>query len=191
MRDSRSPKSKPQGTSAQPTDENVCAGHALGFPLRSELGFLPIENITLDVFRCVCDVYATGSAQPWEIAMKISEERLGAGEGPMLVALVTALLRALRIERKLGFSYLSIGCQHVSPDELAVTGLLKSARAHDDAGMARGIALALDNAEVSARTAFAVRSLASLQSHHVATDAEADTAPHDFESQTVQAVYLH
>jgi hypothetical protein len=45
-------------------DEEVCAGHALGFPLRSELGFLPIENVTLDVFRCVCEVYSTGYAHP-------------------------------------------------------------------------------------------------------------------------------
>jgi hypothetical protein len=191
MRDSRAPKSKSGAQAAGSANDNVCAGHALGFPLRSELGFLPIENLTLDVFRCICDVYATGSAQPWEIAMKISEERLGAGEGPVLVALVTGLLRSLRLERKLGFSYLSIGCQHVSPDELTVTALLKSARARDDVGMARGIALALDNAEVSARTSFAVRSLASLQSHHVAPDAEADGSGHEFESQTAQAVYLH
>ncbi len=103
----------PKRNDGEQAGEDVCAGHALGFPLRAELGFLPIENITLDVFRCLCDVYTSGSAQPWEIAIKIAEENLGAAEGPLLVARVTALLRALRAERKLGFSYLSIGDQHV------------------------------------------------------------------------------
>src|SRR4029078_6519074 len=54
-------------------DEEVCTGHALGFPVRSELGFLPVENVTLDVFRCICEVYSTGYSQPWEFAMRAAE----------------------------------------------------------------------------------------------------------------------
>ncbi|MGH9694794.1 MAG: hypothetical protein ACRD5Z_11665, partial [Bryobacteraceae bacterium] len=163
-------KSKPataRQASALPQEERQCAGHALGFPLRSELGFLPIENITLDVFRCVCDIYATTSAQPWEIAMRIADEQLGPTEGPLLVARVTAFLRALRAERKIGFSYLSICCQHVSPDELTVTALLKSARSNDARGIERGIALALENAKATERTRFSMHSLAAMQSRHV------------------------
>jgi hypothetical protein len=114
MRKIRNPKPE---TAANAPDETACAGHALGFPLRSELGFMAIENVTLDIFRCVCDVYATASAQPWEVAVRLSEEQLGAIDGPLLVARVTALLRALRQERAVGFYYLSVGCQHVSPDE--------------------------------------------------------------------------
>ena len=181
----------PKRNDDKQSGEDVCAGHALGFPLRAELGFLPIENITLDVFRCLCDVYTSGSAQPWEIAIKIAEENLGAAEGPLLVARVTALLRALRAERKLGFSYLSIGCQHVSSDELAVAGVLKAARARDESAMERGLTLALDNPQTTARTQFAARALAALQSQHVAAAAHERADGHELQTQTVQAVYLH
>jgi hypothetical protein len=181
----------PKRNDGEQAGEDVCAGHALGFPLRAELGFSPIENITLDVFRCLCDVYTSGSAQPWEIAIKIAEENLGAAEGPLLVARVTALLHALRAERKLGFSYLSIGCQHVSPDELAVAGVLKAARAGDENAMERGLTLALDNSQKSERTKFAARTLAAMQSQHVVPGTEERADGHEFQTQTVQAVYLH
>ncbi|HVZ04821.1 hypothetical protein [Hyphomicrobium sp.] len=189
MRESkiRSPKPAPDGKGA---DGDVCAGQALGFPLQSALGFLPIETLTLNVFRCVCDVYATASATPWDVALRFSEEQLGPAEGPLLVARITALLRALRKERAIGFSYLSAGCQHVSPDELTMTGLLKAARSNDKNAFERGIALALDNAEITDATRLAVRCLAEAQSHHVPRT-EKDTETSDFDRQTVQAVYLH
>lgn len=184
---SKSPKSN----DGAPAGEDVCAGHALGFPLRSELGFSPIENVTLDVFRCVCEIYTSGSAQPWEIAIKISEENLGTDEGPILVARTTALLRALRAERKLGFSYLSVGCQHVSPDELAVAGLLKAVRSRDEHGIQRGLMLALDKPQVTTRTRSAARALAALQLQLQPSHAEASAESQEFQGQTVQAIYLH
>lgn len=172
-------------------DDSVCAGHALGFPLQKSLGFCCLETTTLDAFRCVCDVYATNSAQPWEHAMKLAEEQLGELEGPVFIAKVTALLRALRRERALGLSYLSIGCRHVSPDELAVTGLLKSVRIKDHAAFERGIALTLANGRQTDRTRSAVRSLAAFQSLHLASPSEPEIALTDFETQTVQVLYLH
>ncbi len=181
----------PKPNDGAPAGEDVCAGHALGFPLRSELGFSPIENITLDVFRCVCEIYTSGSAQPWEIALKISEENLGAGDGPLLVGRVTALLRALRSERKIGFSYLSVGCQHVSPDELAVAGLLKAVRSRDEHGIQRGLMLALDKPQITTRTQSAARSLAALQMQLSASHVEASAEGQEFQAQTVQAIYLH
>lgn len=189
MRESKIKSPKP-APGAKRTEGDVCAGQALGFPLQSALGFLPIENLTLDVFRCVCDVYASASAQPWEIALKFAEEQLGPIEGPLLVARVTALLRALRRERAIGFSYLSAGCQHVSPDELTMTGLLKSARNSDKNAFERGIALALDNAEMTDATRLAVRWLAEAQSPHI-PQTEQNAGMSDFDKQAVQAVYLH
>lgn len=174
-----------------PAGEDVCAGHALGFPLRVELGFSPIENVTLDVFRAICEVYTSGSAQPWEIAFKIAEENLGMNDGAVIVARVTTLLRALRSERKIGFSYLSVGCQHVSPDELAVAGLLKAARNHDDHGIQRGLMLALDKSLISTRTQTAARALAALQLQLSAANADGPAESEEFQSQTVQAIYLH
>lgn len=173
-----------------PQSEDVCAGHALGFPLRTELGFSPIENVTLDVFRAVCEIYS-GSAQLWDFALKISEENFGAGEGPLLVARVTALLRALRVERKIGFSYLSMGCQHVSPDELAVAGLLKAVRSRDEHGVQRGLLLTLDKPQTSIRTQSAARALGALQSQLSASSIKESPEAEEFQTQTVQALYLH
>jgi hypothetical protein len=174
-----------------PAGEDVCAGHALGFPLRVELGFSPIENVTLDVFRAVCEVYTSGSAQPWEMAFKIAEENLGMSDGALIVARVTALLRALRSERKIGFSYLSVGCQHVSPDELAVAGLLKAARNHDDRGIQRGLVLSLDKPSITTRTEAAARAVAALQLQLGAANTSSSSDNEEFQSQTVQALYLH
>lgn len=187
-------RNKPSKTNdGKGTGEDVCAGHALGFPMRAELGFLPIESVTLDVFRCLCEIYTTGAVQPWEIAMKEAEEKLGPSEGPVLVGRVTALLRALRSERKVGFSYLSIGCQHVSPDELAVSGLLKAARAGDERALERGLKLALDGPHPSVRTQLAIRALASQQLRHInpGADATAESDSHELQKQTVQSIYLH
>jgi hypothetical protein len=181
--------SKPDDKAAPREDQ--CAGHALGFPLRSELGFNAIENLTLDLFRCACEIYTSGSAQPWEMALKLSEENIGAGEGPVLVARITALLRALRAERKLGFSYLSVGCQHVSPDELAVAGLLKAARSRDENGVQRGLMLSLDKPQSAHRTLNAARSLAALQVRLSSFRADAESVHHDFDGQTIDAIYLH
>lgn len=175
---------------SDPQDEPVCAGHALGFPLRSALGFTPIENITLDVLRCICDVYATASAQAWEAAMRLAEEQLGPADGPLLVARVTALLRALHQERGIGFSYLSTGCQHVSPDELTIAALLKAARLGDRSGYQRGLALALNNAEVTDLTRLAVRRLAETQLQYAEPQSD-QSAASEFADQTVQAHYLH
>lgn len=175
-------------SSAGPDEEPMCAGQALGFPLQSELGFTSIENVTLDVFRCICDVYATASAQCWEVAIRFAEEHLGAVDGPLLVARVTALMRALRFERGSGFSYLSVGCRHVSPDELTVTGLLKAARTGDRLAFEKGIALLLNNGQATERTRLAVRCLVDTQMQHSVPQPE-QTA--EFKSQTVQALYLH
>lgn len=175
-------------SSAGPDEEPMCAGQALGFPLQSELGFTSIENVTLDVFRCICDVYATASAQCWEVAIRFAEEHLGAVDGPLLVARVTALMRALRFERGSGFSYLSVGCRHVSPDELTVTGLLKAARTGDRLAFEKGIALLLNNGQATERTRLAVRCLVDTQMQHSVPQPE-QTA--EFELQTVQALYLH
>lgn len=109
----------------------TCAGRANGFPLRREFGFALVEEVTLDVFRCVCDVYVTGSAQGWDVAITTASEKLGAADGPLLVARVTAFLSALKAERMGNVSYLGFGCSHVCPDEVAILTLIKSIRLDD------------------------------------------------------------
>lgn len=108
--------------------ENICAAEAAGFPLRAPFGYEPIEDLTLNVLRCLFEVYRTGSGEGWEIALQTAERELGAIDGALLVAHVTSFLRALRAEGPGSFNYLGIGCHHICPDELAVLTLLKAMR---------------------------------------------------------------
>lgn len=111
--------------------DHACAGRAAGCPLRRQFGFTRAEELTLDVIRCLCDVYASGSAQGWEVAMRTAESELGLAAGPLLVARVTSFVRALKSERRGSFKYLSFGCSHICDDELAILTLIKAKRLGD------------------------------------------------------------
>lgn len=127
-------------------DDQVCAGHKGGFPLRHKFKFHDIEDLTLDVMRCLCDVYGTGSGQGWDIALMHAEAQIGPSDGPLLVARVTSFIRALRRERRGGFKYLGFGCQHICDDELAILTLVKAMRVGDHACARRALqAVTLDS----------------------------------------------
>jgi hypothetical protein len=123
--------------------------------------------------------------------MRAAESYLGSDEGPLLVARVTGLLRALKCERNGSLCYLSVGCQHVSSDELAIAGILKSTRVKDEAAFERGLTLALAQSSVSTRTRRAVRALAALQSHRLNLISEADVGVTAAGYKSKQPVYLH
>lgn len=109
-----------------------CAGRAGGFPLMRDLGLAPVEVLTVNIFRCICDLYVSGSGEGWDVALNSAEKELGPIHGPECVARVTAFVRALRIERQGKFSYLGYGCQHICNDELALMTLIKSIRMKDE-----------------------------------------------------------
>ena len=111
---------------------DACAGQAGGFPLMHELGLAPIETLTVNIFRCICDVYVSGSGEGWDVALNAAEKELGPIKGPEYVARVTAFVRALRIERRGKFSYLGYGCRHICNDELALMTLIKAMRMRDE-----------------------------------------------------------
>lgn len=122
------PIDQPQTSGDDPNDEAECAAAAAGLPLRSGFGFTAIENITLDVFRFVCMSYGSGDAAFWHRAYDHAEASFGLLRGADLVARVTVLVRALRIERQGCFRILSAGCCRVCEDELAVQTVIKAAR---------------------------------------------------------------
>ena len=191
MHDSKARKSKVI-QNADTADEGMCAGQAMGYPLRADLGFLAIEDLTIDVFRCLCEVYGTGAGKPMDIAMAMAEEHLGSENGPLLVARTTALLRALRMERNVGFTYLSVGCRHIAPDELAIMGMVKSARVREFSTMERAMSLALGPSCSCEKTRTAANGLASFQQRFVDGFGRQDDQDNSaFEGQIVQAVYLH
>lgn len=168
-------KSKSRTVSLETTSEaaGTCAGRANGFPLRREFGFAFVEEVTLDVFRCVCDVYVTGSAQGWDVAINTASEKLGPADGPLLVARVTAFLRALKAERMGNVSYLGFGCSHVCPDEVAILTLIKSIRLNDANVSETVLQLVLLDGSSTELTTAAARLLAELHRAHLVRTASA------------------
>ena len=128
MSKSEKDASSPNKQSGCDGDPQECAGYAAGLPLRKSFGFNPVEDATLDVLRCIGLMYGTGEAGYWDAALDHAEHSFGPLDGPVLVAKVTSLLRAIRAERRGRFSFLSNCCLHICDDELAVMTLLKASR---------------------------------------------------------------
>lgn len=161
-------KGRNQGIAGETTvrtghDDEECAGRAGGFPLRRDFGFLTVEELTLDVMRCLFDVYGTGSGQGWDVAVAHAEESLGATDGPVLVARVTSFLRALRLERRGGVKYLGFGCEHICDDELAILTLMKAKRTGDARSLNRAMLSVTNGSPAAYRIDRAATELCALQ----------------------------
>lgn len=126
-----------------------CAGQAGGFPLKSALGTSATEELFLDVMRCLCDVYSTGGAMGWEVAIRRAERVLGVDIGPMLVSRATSLLRALHAERRNSYRYLSFGCQHICDDEIALVMFLRALRKNNTMEAEIGLAAVTGGAPIA------------------------------------------
>jgi hypothetical protein len=162
-------------TSLNDRCSGTCAGHERGFPRRAQFGFTKVEDVTIDVLRGLCDVYATGSGEGWDAAHRLCEAEFGLVNGPLLVARVTTVIRALRSERHGNLSYLGFGCQHICPDELAILTLIKSERL-DEVSVRDGvIAIVVRNGPARRLTLAATRALADLHRDLVEPRAEQET----------------
>ncbi|HPG88228.1 MAG TPA: hypothetical protein PLD46_01135 [Hyphomicrobium sp.] len=147
-------------------DGNDCAGHAAGMPLRRDLKLLPIEDVTLDLFRCVGLMFSTGDGNYWNCALEHAEKQLGVLDGPLFVARLTTLLRAIRTERHGAFSFLSAGCLHICDDEFAVMTMIKAARQGNFETL-HEVAHHFARSSTVRRIDYAIRAIASEQSRHV------------------------
>ncbi len=108
------------------SDDCGCAHNDL--PFREDYGLSPFESMSLDIFRCVCNLYSTSSLETVNTAYDLCEKALGAAAGPLFVARITALLRAVKTERRAPFTFLTPGCLRIVEDELAIISLLQAAQ---------------------------------------------------------------
>jgi hypothetical protein len=92
----------------------------------------PIEDLALSVLRHLCASFGNQTTLGWERAHDLAESALGPDDGPVLVAHLVALLRAVRSERAGCFSYMAADCptcnQHITDEELLIIRLLRAAR---------------------------------------------------------------
>lgn len=100
-------------------------------PTIASLNLAPIELLIVDLIRCVCHGYASRDLAAWEHAFRLADDRLGLTDGPILAARVSALIRAMREERRVHFGFMPLGCCRISEDEEALMALIKASR--DDA----------------------------------------------------------
>ncbi len=100
-----------------------CAGARAGLPLRARYGLTPVEEIALDLMRLMFSAQVTGEARYWFAAMDHAETHLGSLPGATLSVHVTALMRTVRCDRQVPFSFLSFGCRHICDDEVALVSL--------------------------------------------------------------------
>jgi hypothetical protein len=103
-----------------------CAGERAGLPLRASYGLTPVEDIALDLVRLLLSAQVTGEARYWFAAMDYAEVNLGSLPASTLCVHVTALVRTVRRDRQVPFSFLSFGCRHICDDEVALVSLLQA-----------------------------------------------------------------
>jgi hypothetical protein len=97
------------------------------------MDFTTFEEVTLDCLRLVAWSYASGESRAWDTALEFAERHFGAQHGHLVAVRLCGLMRALRVERQTGFTFLSAHCRHICNDELAVMSLIKAARQGLDA----------------------------------------------------------
>lgn len=116
-----------------PSCSDDCAGARAGLPLRARYGLNFVEETALDLVRLMFSAQVTGEARYWFAAMEHAEMQLGSLPAAALSVHVTALMRTVRRDRQVPFSFLSFGCRHICDDEVALINLLQTMELGDSA----------------------------------------------------------
>jgi hypothetical protein len=140
----------------------VCEAHENGLPSMSGFVSSAVEATTLDLIRHVGLVYATGEGAHWDACLARSASRHGSLHGAALAARATALMRAVRSERRGRFNFMMPGCCHVTADEVALLGVIAKGRCAEDWRL-RTAAATFAGTSACPQLAAAARALSDLQ----------------------------
>ncbi|MFO1151874.1 MAG: hypothetical protein U1E62_26145 [Alsobacter sp.] len=86
------------------------------------------EVLALSISRSIASGYMTGDVACWDVAHGAAETILGPQKGAALAAAITAVVRAIRAERRREWSFLPATCCRVTRDEQDLVSLLQAAR---------------------------------------------------------------
>lgn len=104
-------------------------------PTIAQVGLGPVEIDWLQLTRLICSSYDRDEVRGFDAAMSLAEHRYGSEHGPTVAARIAALIRALRVERRLRFNYMSPSCPScsakVTEDELHLITLMRAGRMGD------------------------------------------------------------
>lgn len=100
------------------------------------------EILALCVSRFIAAGYMTGDVACWDAAYDGAERKLGPIQGRRFVAIVTGLMRAIRIERQRDWSFMPATCCRVTPHEgelMAAIAVARTGRLEDIREAAAGL----------------------------------------------------
>ncbi len=113
------------------TTNPACACGRDHFARREEQNFSGFDQVVLDLSRFMLNIFGHKDSSSWMQAMELAEQAAGTGDGPVLLARVTAVIRAIMHERSECFHYLSPCCLHISDHEIAMMQAVQKARSGD------------------------------------------------------------
>jgi hypothetical protein len=109
------------------TTKPACACGRENFSRREDQNFSNFDHIVLDLSRFMLNIFGYKDGTSWMLAMELAEQAAGPGDGPVLLARVTAMIRAVVQERPGTFHYLSPCCLHISEHEIAMMQAVQKA----------------------------------------------------------------
>jgi ubiquinone biosynthesis protein UbiJ len=134
-----------QGCSVMPSLADICADEG--------------EMLAVSVSRFIAAAHMTSDAACWDAAYNCAETILGADEGPLFVARIAGLMRALRAERSAAWHFLPAPCCRLTGDEQALVDLLALARGRHSSEVDR-VAARIAGVEAAPRLVAAARAAA-------------------------------
>lgn len=151
------------------------------FARREDQNFSNFDQVVLVLSRFMLDIFGYKDSSSWMRAMELAEQVAGTGDGPVLLARVTAMIRAIVHERTECFHYLSPCCLHISHHEIAMMQAVQKARSGNWQSFG-ATAEALVQGPVCERTKHAIVALVSplveaSNGENVLQDAMAGAAP--------------
>jgi hypothetical protein len=97
-------------------------------PLITEACRDDAEVLALSVLRFVAAGYMTSDVACWDAAHDGAERLLGPIDGPRLVAAMTGVMRAIRVERQGDWRFMPATCCRVTEDEKSLIAVVSTAR---------------------------------------------------------------
>ena len=98
-----------------------------------------MERLWLKLLRYSCQSLASGTAHDALAAQQLAEREFGEVDGSLLIRNITALLHAIRAERRRDFSFMPTDCpicsRHLCEEEQAIVELLRAVRESDSAAL--------------------------------------------------------
>ena len=120
--------------------EGTCYHRTRHLPRIEAMQLDDMERLCLKLLRYICETLATDSGHGAQAARELAVDELGELDGSILLGNISAVLHAIRAERRRDFSFMPADCpicsRYLCEEEKAILELLRAARKSDGAALA-------------------------------------------------------